>query len=439
MQTAEMPRPEEAAFAHWLAETEPHGLAQALDHAAPEERVQAFAALPADKAARTFELLDPVNQADLLARAPGPVRQRLLDGMEPDDRARMLAILPEPEAARLLNELSPAERALTGMVLRHPEHSAGRIMSPEYVRLSPAMTVAEALAAIRRQARRAETVYLMPVADADMRLVGTVELASLVLADPATRIAEIASRDVPRVRVDDDQEAVARLMKSADLVAVPVVEDGDRLVGIVTFDDAMEVLEFEEGEDLARTGAAEPIGRPYLSVPVLRLVRSRIVWLSVLAVAAALTVNVLEAFEATLQQAVSLALFIPLLIGIGGNAGAQSATTIVRALAVRDVRPRDVLRVAWRELRTGLAMGLVLAAAAFVLLALLFDRPLALVVATAMVAICGLAALVGGLMPIAARSLAIDPAVFSAPFVTTIVDACGLLIYFTLARAVLGL
>ena len=271
-----------------------------------------------------------------------------------------------------------------------------------------------------------------------MRLLGAVDLAQIVLADPGTRIADLSTRDVPAVSATDDQEHVARLMKSADLMTVPVVAEEGRLVGIITFDDAMEVLEFEEGEDFARTGAAEPIGRPYLNVPVLRLVRSRIVWLSLLALAASLTVNVLNAFEATLESVVTLALFIPLLIGIGGNAGAQSATTIVRALAVSDVAPRDALRIAWRETRTGFVMGLAIAVFAFVLLTLIFDQSIALVVALTLIFICTLAALVGSLMPIAARVLSIDPAVFSAPFVTTIVDASGLLIYFLVARAVLG-
>ncbi|ESR25352.1 magnesium transporter [Lutibaculum baratangense] len=417
---------------------DPSTIASALNRAAGEERRAAFRGLPPAKAGKVFGLLEPSSQADVLQALEPETRRAFLDEMEPDDRARLLGRLPEEEAERLLQVLTQEERALTMALLRYPEGSAGRIMTPEFVRLHPAMSVADALAAVRAGERRAETIYFMPVAAEDMRLLGTVDLAALVLADEASTIADLASTDVPAVQATDDQEEVARFMKEADLMVVPVVDEGNRLVGIITFDDAMEVLEFEEGEDFARTGASEPIQRPYLSVSILRLVRSRIVWLSVLAIAATLTVNVLGAFEDTLESVVALALFIPLLIGIGGNTGAQSATTIVRALAVRDVRPRDALKVALREVETGLLMGVAIAIAGYVIVSVFFDGAIALVVAITLVAICGLAALVGSLMPLLARKLSIDPAVFSAPFVTTIVDATGLLIYFMVARAVLG-
>ena len=272
-----------------------------------------------------------------------------------------------------------------------------------------------------------------------MRLLGMVDLAEIALAAQDARIADLMTKEVPAVSASDDQEDVARLMKSADLLVVPVVEGEGRLVGVVTFDDAMEVLEFEEGEDFARTGGAEPIARPYLSVPITRLVRSRVIWLSVLAVAATLTVNVLNAFEETLDNVVSLALFIPLLIGIGGNTGAQSATTVVRALAVGDIRPGDVVKVALRETGTGLLMGSLIAVLAYAVVAVIFESDIALIVALTLVAICTLAALAGSLMPIAARVLSVDPAVVSAPFVTVTVDASGLLIYFLIAQTVLGL
>ena len=240
------------------------------------------------------------------------------------------------------------------------------------------------------------------------------------------------------MRTDDDQEQVARLMTDADLMVVPVVDEAGRPAGVITFDDAMEVLEFEEGEDFARAGAVEPVAQPYLSISIRRLVRARIVWLASLALAATLTVSVIDAFSATLEQLVALSFFIPLLIGVGGNTGAQSATTVVRALALRDVRPGDAARVALRELATGLLLGVMLAAAALVLVSAFFGADIGLIVAVAMVAICGLAAMVGSLMPLLAVRLSIDPAVISAPLVTTIVDASGLLIYFAVAKMVLA-
>lgn len=430
---------EEGELVEWLGASDPHRIAHALNRCTPQARLFAFRGLPPDKARRVMDLLEPVNQADILMALGTRNRQALLEEMEPDDRARLLSRLPEEQAQQLLGELSDDERKLTRAVLRHPEHSAGRIMNPDFVRLAPEMSVGEALDVIRADATRAETVYRMPVAGDDLRLVGTVDLAAIALAEPTTRIANLMTSEVPAVSASDDQEDVARLMKSADLMLVPVVEDGDKLIGVVTFDDAMEVMEFEEAEDFARTGASEPIARPYLAVPIPRLVRSRIVWLSVLAIAATLTVNVLNAFEETLDNVVSLALFIPLLIGIGGNTGAQSATTIVRALAVGDVRPPDVAKVALRETGTGILMGSLIAVVAYGVVAVIFDSDIALIVAFTLVAICTLAALVGSLMPIAARVLSIDPAVVSAPFVTVLVDASGLLIYFLIAQRVLGL
>jgi len=430
---------DQTEFAEWLDLNDTHVIAGELNRSTRDARIYSFGHMPKDKAIRVMALLEPVNQRDILMALGTGDRKDVLEGMEPDDRGRLFSQLPREQRTRLLEELSAEERRLTLEVLRHPEHSAGRIMTPEFVRLVPEMSAGEALEAVRSGAGRAETVYLMPVAGEDMRLLGMVDLAEIALAAQDARIADLMTKEVPAVSASDDQEDVARLMKSADLLVVPVVEGEGRLVGVVTFDDAMEVLEFEEGEDFARTGGAEPIARPYLSVPITRLVRSRVIWLSVLAVAATLTVNVLNAFEETLDNVVSLALFIPLLIGIGGNTGAQSATTVVRALAVGDIRPGDVVKVALRETGTGLLMGSLIAVLAYAVVAVIFESDIALIVALTLVAICTLAALAGSLMPIAARVLSVDPAVVSAPFVTVTVDASGLLIYFLIAQTVLGL
>jgi magnesium transporter len=295
------------------------------------------------------------------------------------------------------------------------------------------------LAEVRRHRDRAETIYVLPVGDDAMRLLGTVSLEDLVLAEPRQRIEKLIRQPQYSVSAWDDQETTARLIQSADLVAVPVVEKDNRLVGLVTVDDAMDVLQSEDSEDMARAGATEPIGKAYFSVSLIRLVRSRIVWLSLLALAATLTVNVLSAFETTLETAVSLALFIPLLIGIGGNTGAQSATTIIRAIATEEIDTSDLLRVLLREGLVGLILGVLLGVIAFVVVSTIFDRDIALIVALTLVTICTLAAIVGSSMPLFARILGVDPAVVSAPVVTTVVDATGLLVYFLVAAAVLGL
>jgi magnesium transporter len=228
-------------------------------------------------------------------------------------------------------------------------------------------------------------------------------------------------------------------MREADLLALPIVDSEDRLVGIVTVDDAMEVLEEEETEDVARAGGAEPLGRPYMSTSILQIARSRVVWLLLLILAATLTVNVLSAFQTTLDQVVKLALFIPLVIGTGGNTGAQAATTVTRAIAVGEVRFDDIGVVVLREARVGLLLGAMLGVLALGPAWIFVGREIATVVSLTLLSVCTLAALVGALLPLVARRMGVDPAVMSAPFITTLVDASGLVLYFLIARAVLGL
>jgi magnesium transporter len=359
--------------------------------------------------------------------------------MAPDDRVRLFDAMPAAEATQKLAKLSPQERQLTAALLDFPAESAGRIMIPAFVALQPTHTVAEAMAEIRDRGRYVETIYVLPVTDDRGRPVGIVELGDLVLAPPEVRIGDLMETDVHAVRVDEDQEVVARLIQTADLLAVPVVDADGHLIGMVTVDDAIDVMAMEESEDLARTGGSEPLRRPYFSASIFRVARSRVVWLLMLALAATLTVNVLNAFEATIDQVVSLTLFIPLLIGTGGNAGAQAATTITRAIAMNEIRFSDFVSVILRELRVGVLLGAGLALLSFLPVWLFIDRPLALVVSLALVSITTLASLVGAMMPILARRVGVDPAAVSAPFVTTIVDATGLLVYFMIARAVLGI
>lgn len=414
-------------------------LSDELSHLDAKQRAERFRNLPRSQQEAVFQRIDPAHQQELLDRLDDGVQTLLLESLDPDDRVHLLEQLTPSEAASLRERLSPQERAMTDRLLEHPEHSAGRIMSPEFLPVTPDMTAGECLTAVRTRGRDVETVLTLPVVDDEGRLLGMTTLDELIFAEPNAKVGDFMETGLPVVQVDEDQEVVARLMQSADVLAIPVVDAENRLLGLVTVDDAMDVMEFEESEDIARTGAAEPLGRPYFAVSVYRLMRSRVVWLLLLAVAATLTVNVLSAFEGTLEQSVTLSLFIPLLIGVGGNAGAQSSTTIVRAMAVDDVRFGDVLRVVFREARVGFLLGATLAVLGWAVVWLFFTPPMATVVALSLVAICTLASLVGSTMPILADRLGVDPAVVSAPFVTTIVDATGLLVYFSIARAVLGI
>ena len=312
-------------------------------------------------------------------------------------------------------------------------------MSPEVASLPVGLTAAQALDRLRRMGRSAETIYALPVTDDRRRLIGALGLRDLVLAEPDTPIAELMDPDVYSARVDADQEEVARLILEADLLALPIVDSEDRLVGIVTVDDAMEVLEEEETEDVARSGGAEPLRRPYLATSILQLARSRITWLIVFIAAGAITVQVLAAFESTLAEVVALAFFVPLVIGTAGNTGAQSATTITRALAVGEVRLEDLAPVVGREVTTGLLLGSVLAVVAAVPIGVLVEPAIGLVVGLTLLTACTLASLIGSTLPLVAKRIGLDPAVMSVPLITAIIDSSGLVVYFLYASLVLGL
>jgi magnesium transporter len=423
----------------WMDQADVVEIAEELSRLPREQRAVPFRLLAKDRALEIFELLDPSVQQELLDGLRETNVRQLFEEMDPDDRARLTEEMPAKVARRLLAGLSPNERRLTSTLLGYPEDSAGRLMSPEVASLRAGMTARQALDRLRQIGRSAETIYALPVTDDHRRLVGALGLRDLVLADPDTLVGDLMDTEVFSARVDADQEEAARLIREADLLALPIVDTEDRLVGIVTVDDAMEVLEEEETEDLARAGGAEPLGRPYMATSVLRIARSRVVWLLFLIVAATLTVNVLQIFERTLNDAVKLALFIPLIIGTGGNTGAQAATTVTRALAVGEVRFDDLGVVILREARVGILLGAILGLLALGPAWLFVGQDIALVVSLTLLAVCTLAAFVGSLLPLVARRVGVDPAVMSAPFITTLVDASGLVLYFLIARSVLGL
>jgi len=423
----------------WLDQADVVEIAEEMSRLPRDQRAVPFRLLAKDRALEVFELLDPSVQQELLEGLRETNVRQLFEEMDPDDRARLTEEMPAKVVRRLLAGLSPNERKLTSTLLGYPEDSAGRLMSPEVASLRAGMTAREALDRLRQIGRSAETIYALPVTDDHRRLVGALGLRDLVLAEPGTPVGELMDTEVFSARVDADQEEVARLIREADLLALPIVDTEDRLVGIVTFDDAMEVLEEEETEDRARAGGAEPLGRPYMATSVLRIARSRVVWLLFLIVAATLTVNVLQIFQTTLNEVVTLALFIPLIIGTGGNTGAQAATTVTRALAVGEIRFDDLGEVILREARVGVLLGAILGLLAFVPTWFFVGRDIALVVSLTLLAVCTLAAFIGSLLPLVARRVGVDPAVMSAPFITTLVDASGLVLYFVIARVVLGL
>lgn len=427
-----------AAASAALSPASTHQVVQVLDRLNSRQCAIVYRLLPKQRALEVFESLEPELQGELVDGLQDADVAALFAEMDPDDRVWLLDELPASVAPRLLRGLPPRERELTAAVLGYPQDSIGRRMSPEYVTTHPQLTVAETMRRLRSRIDDAETVYTLPVTDSARKVVGVVSLRDLLAADDTTTI-DALMKDARTTVADTDAEIAARECTDLGLLAVPVVDSEDRLVGILTIDDAVRILKREESEDAARQGGVEPLGRPYLSTPVVKIVRSRIVWLLVLAVGATLTVQVLSVFEATLAQMTVLALFVPLLIGTGGNTGNQAATTVTRALALGEVRARDLVAVLSRELRVGALLGILLGLLGFVITALFFDWHIGLVIGCTLVAVCAVAATVGGIMPIVARMIKVDPAVFSNPFITTFVDATGLVIYFLVARAILGI
>ncbi|AZN29032.1 magnesium transporter [Flaviflexus salsibiostraticola] len=409
-----------------------------LERLPANQQAVVFRLLPKDRAIAVFERFDPGHQGDLVKGLRAAEVTEIFAGLEPDDRAWLLEELPAGLTAKMLHGLTPSERQMTADVLGYPKGSIGRRMSPEYVATRTGSTVAETMARVRAGLDEAETIYTLPVLDETRHVMGVVSLRDLLRAEPDTVISQIMSDPVVATAYDTDEEA-ARRTADLGLLAMPIVDLENRLVGILTIDDAARILEFEETEDSSRQGGVEPLRRPYFATPIRRLVSSRIIWLLVLALGAALTVQVLSVFEDTLAQVTTLALFVPLLIGTGGNTGNQAATTVTRALALGDVGTRDVRRVFTRELAVGFSLGIILGFIGFLIVGLLFGFNIGLVIGLTIASVCSLAATIGGIMPIVARLIRVDPAVFSNPFITTFVDATGLILYFLIAKAVLGI
>jgi len=402
------------------------------------DRAIVFRVLPKSLALEVFESLAPALQSELIEELSSDEVSAIFSKLDPDDRVGLLDELPASVAQLLLTGLSAKERNLTGEVLGYAQGSIGRRMSPEYIAVKDSDSVSQALTKVKGKLQDAETIYTLPVVDPSKQLIGVVSLRDLLKAPSRTKVSKIMQEPL-MVNASDDEEFAARTCSDLKVLALPVVDNEKRLVGILTVDDALRILEEEESEDAARAGGAEPLRRPYLSTPVFSIVRSRVIWLLVLALGATFTVSVLGIFEAAIEELVVLTLFIPLLIGLGGNTGNQAATTVTRALALQDVRARDIWAVFYREFRVGLLLGLLLGLIGFGLTTLIFGFDIGLVIGLTLFAICTVAATVGGVMPLVGLALRADPAVFSNPFITTFVDATGLIIYFLIARAVLGI
>lgn len=396
--------------------------------------------LPDEQVPELLAELDPGQAAAILRTLSRHEAADLLEAMSPDDATDIVAELPPGEAEEILIVMEPAEAAELRMLAQYPPDSAGGIMTPAYTAIAPNLRADQAIVALRRVAQEAEAIHYVYVLDGEDHLLGVLSLHALVLAPPETPVRELMVRDIVRIRADADREVAARLLADHNLLALPVVDDEDRLLGIITPDDVADVLEAEATEDIERLGGSQPLEMPYLRASVSVLFRRRIVWLLALFVAEAYTGTVMRAFENELAQVVALAFFVPLLIGTGGNIGSQVTTTLVRAIAVGELRMRDVRMVFGKEVLVGLAMGSVMAVVAFGRAQILgVGIDVGVVVSLTIAAICVWASAVASILPLLLRKLRVDPAVVSAPLITTLVDGTGLMIYFTIAKLVLHL
>jgi magnesium transporter len=432
---------EDSAQAAEIASTlSPAELAEVLVQLRPVELVQLESHIGSERIADAVAQLDPSEAARLIVRFGRAGAADILEVMEPDDATDVVEELPDAEAEEVLSEMQPTEAREIRELMAYPSDTAAGRMTPEFVAISPALTVATAMRLIRSQAPDAETIYYVYVTDRLDRLVGVVSLRDLVIADPQRPISDVMRQQVIQVPVNADQELAARLLMEHDLLAIPVVDERGRIVGVVTADDVADVLEAEATEDTEKLGGSEPLGKPYLLASPWELVWKRVRWLVLLFVASAYTGSVLQAFEDELAEVVALALFIPMLIGTGGNTGTQITATVTRALATGDVRLSDAVRVFRKEMGAAVVLAVLMAVATYFRSWTLGVGPnIGAVVAFTAACIVVWAATVASLLPLVLKRLHLDPAVVSGPFITTIVDGTGLVIYFEIARWLLHL
>ena len=414
-------------------------IAEFLEELPQDKIVVVFRALPKEMAAEVFSNLEPDTQQVIIQSATDQEVSAIVEELYVDDAVDMLEELPANVVKRVLKAARPDTRKLINQFLNYPDNSVGSIMTAEFTDLKQSMTVAQAIAHIRRTGENSESVYTCYVTDAGRRLEGVLTIKELLLAQDEQLIADLMETDVITAETTEDQEeAVARILKY-DFISLPVVDKEGRLVGIVTVDDVMDVMEEEATEDFEKMAAMAPSEKPYLKTSVLSLAKHRILWLLVLMISGMITGGILGQYEAAFAAMPLLVTFIPMLTDTGGNAGSQSSTLVIRGMAVGEIQLKDFAKVFWKELRVSMLVGVVLSAVNFVRLIITYpgNQMVALTVALALFVTVLLAKTVGGVLPMVAKLCHADPAIMAAPLITTIVDAISLVVYFRIACALL--
>ncbi len=423
-----------------LNPVQPVDIAQAIGTLPMILQALAFRLLSKNEAIEVYEYLDPSVQQNLLDRLRSNEVLDLVEEMSPDDRVRLFDELPAKVVRRLLAELSPEERRVTAQLLGYESETAGRLMTTEFIDLKEFFSVSQSLKLVRQRATFSETIYSLYVTDKERHLTGILSLRDLVVADPESLIGEVMTREVVNVRTDTDQEEVARAIQRYDFLALPVVDLEKRLVGIVTVDDVIDVIEQEATRDIYAAGAVQGGDEDdYFQSNLFVVARRRIVWLAVLVLANGLTTQVIAMNDEVLKQVVVLAAFIPLLIGAGGNVGAQSSTVVIRGLSTQRIQRLGLLRAIAKESLAGVLLGVLMAVFVVPFAWWQGQGPLvATAVGTSLIAITTLAATAGASLPLLFDRMGLDPALMSAPFITTATDVAGVLIYLKTASWLLG-
>ncbi len=429
-----------------LVAENPVDIAAFIESLPEDKSVLIFRMLPKDMAADVFANLFYEEQQSIIELLSDREIALIVNDLYADDAVDFIEEMPAGVAKKVLANASKETREQINHLLRYPENSAGSIMTVEYVDLDRAGTVEEAFARIRKTGTDKETIYTCYVTDAFRHLEGIASIRKLLLSPPDALIADIMDTHIISARTSDDQEAVAHLFDRYDQLSVPVVDTENRLVGIITVDDVMDVVREETTEDFEKMAAMHPSEKPYLKSGVFSLFRNRIVWLIVLMISAMITGSIIEHFEDAIAAITLLAAFTPMLTDTGGNAGSQSSTMVIRGMALREIKSSDFLRVLWKELRVGLMCAVVLSVINFIRISLQYSvdeypqkQMIALTVSVSLFITIILAKTLGGLLPIAAKKLRLDPAVMASPLITTIVDAVSLIVYFLIAQRLLAL
>lgn len=430
-----------------ISDWEAPEIAELLASLPVEDQPILFRLLPRQTAAEVFAYLPPEKQERLLQSLNAENTRALLGELAPDDRTELFGELPAQVTQQLLSLLSPEDLKEARHLLGYPEESVGRLMTPEYVAIKPEWTIGKALEHVRQKGKDAETINTVYVVDDAGKLIDDVRLRKLILAEPTEAVATVMDRHFVSLSAYDDREYAAKLMQKYDRVALPVTDSDGVLLGIVTVDDMLDVVEEEATEDIQKMAAVQSLDEPYIQTGFFSMLKKRGVWLSLLFLGEMLTAAAMKYFEGEIERAVVLALFVPLIISSGGNSGSQAASLVIRAMALEEIRLRDWWRVMRRELASGFGLGSILGTIAILQVLLIPNNEtlygehyllVGLTVACSLVGVVMWGTLTGSMLPFILRRLGFDPAVSSAPFVATLVDVTGLIIYFSVALLILG-